>query len=113
MTTHTVDTYVRPRGGRLAARAKPDRALSPPALLIAAALAIVLIGALLILAPPSSTTVSHHVGHGASVERSVAPPATVASVGASARGREMPQARRLGAGKAPASALLRPTAAGA
>ena len=109
MTTHTVDTYVRPRGGRLAARAKPDRALSTPALLIAAALAIVLIGALLILATPSSTTVSRHVGHGTSVERSVAPPATVASAGVSTRGREMLQARRLGAGKAPASALLRPT----
>ena len=108
MTTHTADTYLRPRGGGLAAR-EPDRALSTPALLIAAALAIVLIGALLILATPSSTTVSRHVGHGTSVERSVAPPATVASAGVSTRGREMLQARRLGAGKAPASALLRPT----
>jgi hypothetical protein len=112
MTTHTADMNVRPRSGGLAARAKPDRALSTPALLIAAALAIVLIGVLLVLATPSSTTVSRHIGHGASVERRVATPASVASAGTRACGREMLRGRVLSAGKAPLSALLRPPVTG-
>ena len=110
MTIHTADTFLRPRGAGLAARTKPNRALSTTTLLIAAALVIVLIGALLILATPSSTTVSRHVGHGASLERSVAPTVAVASAGVAARGRETLQARTLGAGRVPAGALLQPTA---
>ena len=123
MTTHTVDTRFMPTNRRQAAATLRHPSLATAATIVGCVLVAVLIGlALIALSSGGPTvTVQHQIGHAAAVGPSGSASAgTAPAAGAKVATAQSPnvrpwrerlRGRALGAGKAPASALLRPSVA--
>jgi hypothetical protein len=122
MTTHTVDRRFMPTTSRPAPATLRRPALGAAAPIVRCALAAVLLGLALIalISGGPAVTVQYRIGHAAVVGTSGAPSAGAAQAATAKVAavcstivhpwRERLHGRALGAGKAPASALLRPMA---